>query len=563
MNKYIVLCKTLRKCDRPVSSETSEYADKSIPTSLIVKIILILCAIVGGGYIGYTFAGMFELFGGIAVVLSVLALLTGLIVAVKGLIQLINSLYMSTDTALLITMPVSPVTLATVRLVNVLTESFLIMAGVLLSFASGYAFAASAGPSFWLGVCLYLILLPLFATLAVAVLAILFMSVFRLFRSRNVLKHIGVLGALVGVIAYVCWYALSYADIDLVKAAGAAVNFSKNYVWLIPVIPCIRKFMETGTIFPVLQALLATAAALAAYLAAARVLYLKGAVSMQDAAASSRRLSARALESVYTARKAGAGYRKKELRLLLRNPVYLLKDFIIAFGWPLILIPLLLVSSRNAAPMPEGSGEELAALKTALTSNVTLILVATLGIVCVVVLFLNMLSDLAYSSITREGDTFSVMKQLPLSFREQIRAKRDVARNIVGISTIGYLTIAALAGILLRLIPWYVLPYSLSVGVPLLYLVVDIDMISGIRHANLHWDNEATAIKKNAALILGSYLLAVLLIIGLIFFYYFLQGHRFLALPCLLAIPVLLIVLAALNDRRMYRIAEEELAKLQ
>ena len=282
---------------------------------------------------------------------------------------------------------------------------------------------------------------------------------------------------------------------------------------------------------------------------------------MQDAS-SSKRLSERARQKIYTAKSPRASYQQKELRLLMRNPVYLLKDFLIAFGWPLIIIPLFLVSMMTAPSAPEGSEEELAALKASLTSDVTLVLVLTLGVVCAAVLFLNMFNDLAYSSVTREGSMFSVMKQLPLSFRDQIRAKRDVARKIVGISTVVYLTVAALVGAVLGVIPWYVIPYSLAVDLPLLQLVVDIDMISGIRHANLHWDDEATAIKKNTKLILGSYLLAVLIIIGLVFLYVFLKGHPFLALPCLLAVPLLLIVLAVLTDRRMYTIAEETLGKL-
>lgn len=562
MNKYFLLYKTLRKCDVSASSDNSLYADKTLPLSLVVEIVLILCAMGGVGYLGYAFAGMLELFGGVSVVFSVLALLTGCVVAVKGLIQLINSLYMSTDTTLLITMPVSPLMLATVRLANVLSASFLITAGVLLSFAVGYSLAASAGLSFWLGVCLYIVLIPLFATLVMAAFAMLCMSIFRIFRSRNVVKYIGVLGALVGVVAYVCWYTLSSADIDFVKVAGSALNFTKDYVWLIPVIPFIRSFMETGKLLPLLSAFLVTAAALAVYLAAAQTLYLKSAVNMQDAAASSRRLSGRALAKLYRAKSPVASYQIKELRLLRRNSAYLLKDFFIAFGWPLILIPLVLISRLNATPMPDGSGEEMETFRTALTSDVTLLLVLTLGIVCAAILFLNMLNDLAYSSITREGDTFSVLKQFPISLRDQIRAKRNVARTVVGISTVGYLTVAALVGVFLGVIPWYVIPYSLSVGIPLLCLVVDIDMISGIRHANLHWDNEATAIKKNAGLILGSYLLAVLIIIGLVFLYIFLKNHDFLALPCLLAVPLLLAALAALADRRMYAAAEKKLGSL-
>ncbi len=561
MKNYFLLYQTLRKCDKQTPSDTSKYADKNIPFSLILELVLILCAIAGCGYIGYALADMFELFGGISVVLSVLALLGGCIAAVKGLVQLINSLYMSTDTTLLITMPISPLMLATVRLANVLLGSLLLTGGLLLSFALGYAFAAPTGFSLWLGVLLYIFLVPLFATFAMAVFAILCMSVFRFIRSRNAVKYIGVIGALIGVIAYVCWYALSYADIDLAKAAGTVLNFTKNYVWLVPVIPFIRKFTETGRLLPLLQALLITAAALAAYLAAARLLYLKGAVNMQDAS-SSKRLSERARQKIYAAKSPRASYQQKELRLLMRNPVYLLKDFLIAFGWPLIIIPLFLVSMMTAPSAPEGSEEELAALKASLTSDVTLVLVLTLGVVCAAVLFLNMFNDLAYSSVTREGSMFSVMKQLPLSFRDQIRAKRDVARKIVGISTVVYLTVAALVGAVLGVIPWYVIPYSLAVDLPLLQLVVDIDMISGIRHANLHWDDEATAIKKNTKLILGSYLLAVLIIIGLVFLYIFLKGHPFLALPCLLAVPLLLIVLAVLTDRRMYTIAEETLGKL-
>ena len=224
MKKFILLYRTLRKCDVLTSSGTSPYADKSIPVSLLVELVFILASIAGCGYVGYACAGIFDLFGGINVVLSVLALAAGFVVAVKGLVQLVNSLYMSTDTTLLITMPLSAVLLAMVRTANVLYSSFLITAGMLLSFSTGYSLAASTGFSFWIGVFSYLVLIPLFATSAAAALVLLFMSVFRIFRSRSVVKYIGVFGALIGVIAYVFWYILSSLDIDLVKAAGSRVK---------------------------------------------------------------------------------------------------------------------------------------------------------------------------------------------------------------------------------------------------------------------------------------------------------------------------------------------------
>lgn len=565
MNKLFALYRTLRKSDAAKFADASKAADASadnahsVSISQIATIVCVLVAMGGAGWAGYGLVDFFNLFGGISEVLSVLALVMGVLLAAKGLVQLINSLYMSTDTGLLITMPISPLALATVRLANVLASSWQIAAGALLAFSLGYCLRSPTGLAFWIGICLYIALVPLFVTLVAAVLTMLLMSVFRAFRSRNAMKYIGVFGMLLVVIAYACWIAASSSDIDIGKLLGTALNIGRNFTQLVPVVPFIHAFMDTGSPLQALLALLVTAASALAFVAATRALYLRSVVNMQDAGSSSRRFRGRALERVYEAKKPSASYRRKELLLLRRNPVYLLKNFLITFGWPVILVPMLLFASMNQQPVQE-IPEEVAAATQA--PGATVILLLTLGLVVVVVLLVNLFSDIAYSSITREGSTFAALKQLPLSCREQVRAKRDVARNIVGIATIGYLTVAAVAGAIYGVVPWYAIPYGLAVGLPVLHLVVDIDMICGIRNANLNWDNESAAIRKKAGLTLGSYLLMVLVLVGLAALYAFLDSHSFPVLPCLLTVPLLLIAAAVLTDRRMYRLAEAKLPEL-
>lgn len=557
MNKLLLLYRVLRKCDAAQASDASAANEHSIPISMIVYPVLALCAMGGIGYVGYSFSWLFDALGGGAVALSVLSLVAGVILFLKSVVQLVNVLYMSTDTSLLLAMPVSPTALAAVRLVGPMVSSLALMAGVTLSFAVGYGLSASAGAAFFAGACLYTVFVPLFVTLLAAAAAMLLMSAFKVLRSRNAMRYVGVGIAVIGVLAYVGWDGISSMNIDAGKALGAVVGFSKDYTALIPVIPPVHAFVTTGNFLPVLGSVLLVAAAFCVWLLAAKRLYLKGAVGMQEAAASTKRLTDKALGRIYSAKTPRASYRQKELRQLLRNPAFLLKNFIIAFGWPVIIVPMFLLSMNNAIP-----SQDVPVEAEAWAPPLSGILMLTLGAVFAVVVFLNMFSELAYSSVTREGDTFEALKQLPLSFAEQIRAKRDVARTVVGITSVGYMAAAALVGVVMGKVPWYALVYGLLVGIPLLCVVVNVDMILGIRDANLHWDNEASAIKKKGKMILGSYLLAVLAIVGLALLYIFIDEHPFPIVPCLLAVPVLLIAAAVWTDRRMISLAETKLPTL-
>lgn len=556
----MLLYRILRKCDSSNSSDGSADSEKNLPPSLVIGLVCILLGTGAAGYTGYKFAGIFELFGGISTVLSVLVLITGVISACKGIVQLINILYMSTDTGILITMPISPVILATVRVISALISSFLIVAGVLLPFAVGYSLAVPVNVLFWTGVILYITAVPLFVILAAAVAVIFCMSVFRIIRNRNVLKYLAVFGTLIGVIAYICFDGLSSSGTDIMEMAGTVIGFTKNYTQVIPVIMLISRFMQSGNILYILTVFPVTALLLALYVVTAGKLYLKGAINMQNAAETSRELTDKMLEKACTARKPYISCISTELRMVSRNPVYLMKDFIITFLWPVIFALIMAVQKfTGPATTDTGAGEDML---TDFHMPADLCLILTLGLVCGVVIFINMFNDLACSSITREGETFALIRQFPVSLRELIRAKRDLARNIVGISTIGYLTVGGVAGMILGVIPWYAVPYGLLVGIPLLYLVVDIDMISGIRHINLHWDNEATAVKKNGKLIIISYLSVIAMIVVLVLVYSWIGKYHIPGVPCLLAVPLLLIAAAVFEDRRMYSIAEKKLPEI-
>ncbi len=557
----MLLYRILRKCDSSNSSSDGSAEDENnLPPSLVIGIVCVLCGVGAACFAGYKFAGFFEMFGGISTVFSVLALLTAVIIVGKGFVQLINILYMSTDTGILITMPVSPVILATLRVISALITSYLIAAGILLPFAIGYGFAVPVNALFWAGVLLYVIDVPLFVIPAAAAVVICFMSIFKIIRNRNTLKYFAVFGTLIMVIACVCFDSLSPSGADLMKTAGAVIGFAKNYIQVIPVIMLISGFMQSGNFLYIPAVCLVTALVLALYGLAAGKLYLKGAVSMQNTAGTSRELTDSMLEKACRARKPYVSRMSAELRMVKRNPVYLLKDFIITFIWPVIFVLIMAVQkfSNQAAPAA-GEGEDML---TGFHMPADICLFLTLGVVCGVVVFINMFNDLACSSITREGETFALTKQFPVSLRELIRAKRDLSRNLVGISTIGYLTVGGTAGMIFGVIPWYALLYGLLTGIPLLYLAVDIDMISGILHANLHWDNEAAAVKKSGKLIILSYLSVIVLIIGLIFFYSWIGKHHIPGIPCLLAVPVLLTAAAVFEDRRMYSIAEKKLPEL-
>ena len=494
MHNFLLLYRTLRKCNAGISGSGTEAATSGdgkgplVSTATLYTIVLGILLAIGLGYVGYRYADMIDLIGGPQPVLVMMGFVAGVSAFGLSLVKLINSMYISSDINLIIVMPFSATQIAGARVLGAADLPALLVWVLVLPISIGYGLQMGFDPVFTTSLIATAILLPLYILFFTALVVIVIMSLVKVFRSRDTLKVIGVILLFLLMLLY---YGFtnngSSVTTDVMQRLAAILEKASLAM---PVLYFINHFAKSGNLFFFAAAILITAAAVVLFLLAARTLYLKGAMSMQDAGGS-RHMKEENLSRAGHRRSLENTLILKEFNSVRRNPVYTLNGFILPFAWPLILL-LILKSLLSTVVTLFQSADLLSDVPGA---GAFMIIVSTLALMVFATSYAILASPLAVTALSREGKSFSIMKQLPISYRVQLKAKRDMALRLALLSSTGYLLIISIVfSIACRVNLLYLLA-ALAIQLPLVFLLVNLEFYAGLKSPNFEWDNEKDILK--------------------------------------------------------------------
>ena len=221
MNRVLKLYKMLNKNDEiKASGKTAAF--------IIIGIIVVLIL----GYVGYNFAEIITEVGGISTILTVAGTFSGIAILMIGFFLLVNSMYMSSDIELLITMPFSALEIVFIRMIPFIKMAYGIAAVLILPIGITYSVASGVEAMSIIGIILELLVVPIFAVAFTTALVILIMSVIRVFRNMDVLRYIGVIGMFILLVLYFYFIgrdnngaANAQSIITVVASIGAMVKY--------------------------------------------------------------------------------------------------------------------------------------------------------------------------------------------------------------------------------------------------------------------------------------------------------------------------------------------------
>nr|MCR4611992.1 hypothetical protein [Lachnospiraceae bacterium] len=352
-----------------------------------------------------------------------------------------------------------------------------------------------------LGLCvviLELLLVPLFATAFTAALIIILMSVIRVFRNKDVLRYIGI--ALLFLLLCVYFYISGRgrgSGIDMNSVVSQIESYESTLQYIVPVSGFLVDFYVNKSIVSLLIALVIVAAAVLLLYVVAKYLYLQGALNMQNTSIGGKILDEEELKKISQQKSPYKALVKKEMRSLRRNPVYTLNNFIIGVLWPIIAIIAF-----------NGAGKIISSIIVMKEQNPDAMYVDLYAVIMEValLLFLMMLipclyANIAYSSLTREGNSFPIMKQIPVAYDIQIKAKMAVAQRVLQFATV-YVALFSLFLNWLMDVPIYYSIIPTLMSFLIINMFVCMDMIVGYKKASVGWDNEKKAVDKNSGLLI-------------------------------------------------------------
>jgi len=526
-------------------NNTSDKGDSSKLFMFIVGGVMISFIL---GYVGYKFSDSIEMMGGVPIILSVSGLVAGIGIFAFGFFSLINSMYMSSDIELLITLPLSSTQIVLLRLLSFLGLAFGIGFVAIIPISIGFAVATSAGITSWVSIILEYIFVPVFATFITASVVILLMSVVRIFRNVDVLRYIGI-GVLFILLCLYFFFANSNnSHVEVNSLITILAGFGTTLQYVDPVSGFMSAFVTSGSIIDLLISIALLVASVLLFLIVAKFLYLEGALNMQSTSVSGKILNDEELSKACTNNGTYKSLVKKEFNMLRRNPAYSLNNFVIGFLWPILAVVLMygtISSVTNMFTPSEGAQDPT-------TLSIRFVIMSTCLIMFIMILIPMTYQSIAYSSLSREGKSFPIMKQIPVDYKIQIKAKLTVAERIQHIQTTGYVLLGAVIIYLIMGVPVYFALCPTLLAFTFSEMAICMDMLNGYKNASVNWDNEKSIASKNSGAMFAFYILSafgVPIVCALGFFFAF-DGNPYLGLIPMLVLSVIFgIIMIPLRKR--------------
>jgi len=410
-------------------------------------------------------------------------------VLVTGLNQAVRSLFLSGDLDRLVVAPVHTRSVMVAKLLSRLPSNvFILLIAAAPAFAA-YGIGIKAGPIYYLGGALLLLLAPLFG---LAVGAIIAMLLVRWLPPNRLNEMLAASYALLGVFIALI-FQLPRLMFENEAATQATVETVGGYAARLEQLPLPTFLAGRGLValdagrldgsglVGILLYLLLTLGLFAGVVLSADRLYLSGWLKTQSSGGKRRRLEER--DGVFSGRSLAVTLGLKDWLLRIRDPRQLVS--LLGSGLIAVVVGALAVFRGNS-----GQDSLLAASASGQLQAPGAFAVLTAGfqpgvLMAAWALFVGyvMLSNTAMGALALEGASFPLLKAAPLRPREVWAAKTWSMVIPTGVLFVVVLTVARL--VVDFSVTW--LPYAVIAGLIYVVGLTTTNVSAGFRFANLGW----------------------------------------------------------------------------
>ena len=478
---------------------------------------------------------------------------------VFGVSMVVTYFYMATDLGTLLALPISPSLIVAAKFTLCMAYEYLMVVMYTGPMVAGYGVASGGGPLYWIAAVFVCVLLPVIPLSYAAVIIMIIMRVFRRLKNKKVLTVISTVVAVAAALL-LSIFGQSLSDQTNAAGALSAARQLNGAYYVFPQLYLAQGALVGENILLLILFIAATALTIFVFLLLARVLYIKGAMGMSEVSSKRRALSRGETRKFMKKDGAFGSYVRVEIAKVLRSPVYFMNGVMMGLLWPLLIGIILIAGSADSsgsadaasssaitssAAVASGSAaassaaassssaiasSAAAASSSAITSSAAVASSSaiassaaasggasslgnilsyftekaedpmTLGIFMLIMLGLLFLIGsmdlMTPSTISREGQKIWFMKTIPMSYRDQLRAKIASSLPFSMGPTFVYGLIPAIVGIVHGMSP-IVLIYMILLTVPSLLLINYIQLMFDLRWPKLVWQNEDVPIKQN------------------------------------------------------------------
>ena len=508
MNKKVI---TLTKIFLKTSFQGMEFQkqksknNKNIGYIILYGILFLYLA----GLIGIMSYGMIHMLASIGqekVFLGLFFLVLAAFMLIQNIFSSLNVLYFAKDIEYLLPLPIKPREMVQAKLNTILITEYIMELIIGITPLIIYGILTGAGILYYFAMIIILLVFPILPVLISTLIIMIIMAFSKLTKNRDKFQLITSLIAIVFIVGI--QFAIGGKDYSeeqmvqqLLKANGMVEMITPYFVTIDPAIQALTASNWLGAFIEIIKIIAISAGAYIIFLLAGTKLYLKGAY---------KKVKKLKEKNAYRKNKVGISYVKKELKILIRNPIYFMQCVL-----PALLIPVVFIIAGLSGFMSQEGNVELNTLKAQIQPFLENPI--TICVLLCILQFFSMMIYVSATAISRDGKNAIFVKYIPLSLYKQFIYK--AIPNII-MSIIAILVTLAVATYIINLpisinICIFVISFVLSVIQSYLMLLVD------LKKPKLEWDTEYAVVKQNMNLmwpaILGVVNIGIIIALTILF----------------------------------------------
>lgn len=507
MSKMISLIKVFLKT---TGEEEISIGKKKMPPMLFMALMVIVMVFA----LGFPFAMMTsELYdtaaqiGQEGVIIGLLVSMASVMTFIFGIVYAMATLYFSRDIEYLLPLPLKPFEILGAKFSTVLIYEYITELMILLLPLGVYGVKSNAPVMYWIVMIVVLLLLPILPLVLACIINMIVMTFTNLGKHKDFLRTIGAIAAIgMGLGFSMLMQNMESMMVTEADVIEKIVSGNNSMVSIVTAIFPTSKFAAEAMVAKdplnilgnLAVFLTITGAAIAIFFFIGNKLYFKGALGASETFSKREKLSEEQLSKSTNSTSPMKAYILKEIRMLVRTPIYFLNCVIMNFIWPLFfIIPLV--------TKPDIFGLIGESTNIIFNSEIQGIII---GMIVSVMIFICNTNMIACTAISREGKNLFFTKYIPMSYSQQLIAKASVGMifdliNIVFLIVLGIVMKAPISFVILAVI----LSLMVIIASNLLGIMLD------LKKPKLNWDNEAAAVKQNFTSMIamfGAMIIAVL-----------------------------------------------------
>lgn len=417
---------------------------------------------------------------------------TSFAIFIFGIFHVMNTFYFSMDIESLLPLPLRSYEIIGSKLILIIIYEYVTEIIFLLPILLKYGMKIKAGFGYYLYGTIIFLINPIVPTIICTILIMVIMRFSNLGKNKDRFKMIsGIIALGIGIGINLLMQSTFSKDQSKDQIQNMVMGIKDKYVGILSkIFPTTKaavysliEYNNVNGFINICLFLIITLLFLGIFIYVAEKLYLKGVVGISETTSTRKVIEDTKLHKYTKKRNVVTSYILKEIKILLRTPIFFMNCILMNFLWPIFFI-LPLAMQGNIDEMIQAANGMLQN-----SNDIKLIIIISFSII----LFITSSNGIAASSISREGRNLYFNKFVPVDVKDIFIAK--ILTSVI-IEFVSILSILIIIGLVIK-IPLTIVMAIVIVSIPAMFFSSLTGMIIDLYYPKLNWDNEQKAVKQN------------------------------------------------------------------